>query len=365
MSNKIRILFLDGAEALVCSSRSELLYHRQDDLRTIKNEPLRCGCREDVCLRLLVATLEIGTLATRAWPNQRKLHAADCEAVGDECISDDHGAGTDKGDIHEICERSFDEAYCIQCMETDVTTASFISTVENEIRRRVSDSFGPNHGLEVAVGFFENNCTESGTTKSSIALNFPDADGNMLRCDWHVPDSVSFTTRTDPGGHTLSGLHLVAGVWPAEVPLTHLHAWPVVEFSGRLHGRHSCFEAEVLSALNNAGISILKPPSGRFMSEWEGECSELIRLVSEKKVWPDVFCFLPSGRLCLVEAAGRRDAAYRLHILEKVAIFSGLEVTHGLEWVVVCPDGAGLKVAFSSLNLTIASVFGNKEEGIG
>lgn len=146
----------------------------------------------------------------------------------------------------------------------------------------------------------------------------------------------------------------------------HLHAWPVAVRAGGVHALHSSFEGEVYALLAEEDMRIIKPPSANFLSVWEGDWADVIRLLVEENVWPDFICFLPSGRLCIVEAAGLCDPLYRLRILEKTALFKRMECTHGIEWAVIRSAGENIYVEYRSVRLScLKSLEDVVNQGVG
>lgn len=342
-TNAIQLYHENGTPAFTCLSRTDLPAF-QPNLTALLGKILICGCQTKFNVRVQIIRRNNNSYP-RSLPGERKKHTDWCQACGDEL---EDPIQIHESSIHQICDQAFGYAYEKASQIHERRAPFLLNLLREDIAAKLTATIPTDSPIHVWTGLFENrHVSEAQETQGTAVELLVDECLTGERQHWQVVGSVSFRVRTDPFGHTLGGMHAIAGIAIGEGPLTHVHAWPVELTKNGIHPIHSSLERQMAADLDDASLDFLKPPAPNFAEYMPSAHAPLIARMISMKLWPDFFVNLPSGDLLVIEVAGLSDANYRLHGLKKIALYKELEAT-GFHWVVVRLKNDGFYITHCS-----------------
>lgn len=357
-THRIRLYYENGTLAFSCPTRNEISAC-QSALQALHGKILRCGCRSEIKPKVQIVHRK-NLHFPRSLPGQQAFHSVECESCGDEI----EGQITARNDVHQICERAFVDAYYAANRESGERSSFFLHRLLERIENELTEAITAAESIQVWTGMFENEpFTITQNSSQLVNLWVKESLTGERQC-WSVAPSISFRARTDPSGHTIPCSHVIAGISFSGKPLTHLHAWPTaVSLSGLPHCIHSALESRVINILDEAKFEITKPPSPNFRGCFADAHQQLIEQLVTLQLWPDILVRTTTGQLLVVEVAGLTNAAYRLHLLHKIELYSQLEALE-LLWVVIRPDKEEFRVTHCSRRFAGINRFDDLIKGV-
>jgi hypothetical protein len=363
MTTIVRILRADGSVVVDCADRKTLLENPryQCALAEASREQLYCGCC-GTPLRLCLAC-EGERMVPRAWFGEAALHPPTCGAVG-HAESDGGGAGEGAKDktLVGIIEDCLTAAYARQFSEENPNQGKFCRWVTELLSAELARH---DVNLFCRVSLTRNTTTDKNDGPACVyfdVLDYTEFEwGQEGR--WRIPVDAPRSGRVRPDGSSLLGLHVLIYIACKDPRnLLAFHAWPAEFVGGRLHPVHSdSCERKMLHFLHDAGVDMLKLPNERFLGDFaDPRWAGLRDMLAGMKIWPDVAARLRDGKFCLVEGAGMDTPEYRLGLLGKIPRLRVLEDQHGLQWVIVRPDGDRFILEYRSHVCELAGLFANR-----